>query len=311
MSVNPSISVIMLTYNHAPFLKEAIEGVLNQKTDFIFELIICNDCSPDHSDEIIKPYAAKYPEIIRYYKHKKNIGFEENQRFAFQQCNGKYIAYCEGDDYWNDENKLQFQYNFLENNPDFVMTTARALLLKQNTAEITNDGKDLIFQGKEYVDYDQKSFFKERPTQTLTYLIRKNAIDLKWIDVYTNYRDLYYFYHVLEFGKGRAFNKIVGVYRLHEGGVYSALDSEKQLQTSINVFKNIKNINKDQRADFQILKDYDQLINKYYYASELSNPLLNTKLYKTIWERFETSKNVTIMIKQYCKVVKYSLKRSI
>lgn len=309
MKENAAISIIMLTYNHAPYLKEAIEGILRQKTNVPIELLICNDCSPDLSDEVIKPYAENYPEIIRYFKHQENIGFEENQRFAFQQCNGKYIAYCEGDDYWTDENKLQFQYDFLEDNPDFVMTTARVHLLKQEKGEITSDGKDIIFQRKGFIDYDQDSFFKERPTQTLTYFIRKDSIDLKWIDIYPNYRDLYYFYHVLEFGKGRAFNKIVGVYRLHEGGVYSALDIEKQLQTSINLFKNIKKFNKDKRADFQIVKDYDKLINKYYYAPEFVNPFLNIKLYKAIWERFDTSKNFTIMIKQYFKIVKYSLKK--
>lgn len=303
---NHGVSIIMLTYNHAPYLKEAIEGVLAQKTDFPIELIICNDCSPDSSDEIIRPYAEKHPDIIRYYRHEKNIGFEENQRFAFQQCKGKYIAYCEGDDYWRDENKLQFQFDFLENNPDFVMTTARTLALKQNTGEITNDGKDMIFQGQDYVDYDQESFFKERPTQTLTYLIRKDAIDLKWIHVYPDYRDLYYFYHALEFGKGRAFNKVIGVYRLHDGGVFSALDIEKQLSTSINLFKNIKKVNNDSRADVQILKDYDTLINKYYYNKSFPIPLFNGKLYQRIWERFQLSHDFPTFIKQILKIGKYT-----
>ena len=306
---NITVSVLMLTYNHAPYLKEAIEGVLKQKTQFPIELIICNDNSPDNSDEIIKPYAEKHPEIIKYFRHEKNIGFEENQRFAFEQCRGKYVAYCEGDDYWTDENKLQFQADFLENNPDFVMTTARTLAYKQNTGKMSKDGKDDIFGDKEFIDYNQESFFRARPTQTLTYLIRKNAIDLKWIDVYSDYRDLYYFYHALAFGKGRAFNKVIGVYRLHDGGIFSALDIERQLNTSINLFKNIKKVNGDKRADIQILKDYDTLINKYYYVKEFPMPLVNPKLYKAIFSRFKISGNFLVLIKQSLKIVKYSLKR--
>lgn len=305
----PAVSVIMLTYNHALYLKEAIEGVLMQKTDFNFELIICDDSSPDSSKEVIKPLVEIHPEIIRYFRHQKNIGFVENQRFAFQKASGKYIAYCEGDDYWTDPFKLQFQYDFLEKNVEFVMTTARNLVLHQDSGKITNDGKDLIFENKEVVDYTQETFFTERPTQTFTYLIRREFLDLKWISIYPNYRDLYYFYHLLEFGKGRAFNKIVGVYRLHEGGVYSSLAIEKKLRTSISIFKNIKKQNNDTRANHQIIKDLDQLINKYYYLEEFPLPVFHKNLLKSIRERFEISKDYKILFLQLAKTLKYSLKK--
>lgn len=299
----------MLTYNHAPFLKEAIEGVLMQKTDFDLELIICDDASTDHSEDVIRPYAERYPYQIKYYRHNLNIGFVENQRFAFQKASGKYLAYCEGDDYWTDENKLQFQVCFLENNPDFVMTTARNLLLHQDTGEITKDGKDYIFGNKDFVDYTQESFFSARPTQTFTYLIRREFLDLKWIDIYPDYRDLYYFYHLMEFGKGRAFNKIIGVYRLHEGGVYSSLAIEKKLTTSINIFKNIKSVNKDSRANIQILKDMDHLINNYFYLKDFPLPILNKNLFKTIIERFQISREYKTLFLQLIKTIKYSLKK--
>lgn len=303
------VSVIMLTYNHAPYLKEAIEGVLMQNTNFPFELIICNDASPDHSDRIIKTYAEKYPEIIRYFRHDKNIGFVENQRFAFQQAKGKYLGYCEGDDYWTDENKLQFQVDFLENNPQYVMTTARNLLLYQESGKLTEDGKDYIFGNKEFIDYNQESFFRERPTQTFTYLLRRELLDLKWVDVYPNYRDLYYFYHLLAFGKGRAFNKVVGVYRLHEGGVYSSLETEQKIKTSVAIFKNIKKINDDSRADIQIIKDLDLLISKHFFLKEFSLPIINTKLYSAVIERFALSRDIKTFSIQLLKIIKYSINR--
>lgn len=308
MAVNPKVSIIMLTYNHAPYLKEAIEGVLRQKTNFPFEIIICNDASPDNSDELLNDYAQKYPGIIRYFRHSKNIGFVENQRFAFQKAQGKYIAYCEGDDYWTDETKLQFQYDFLEAYPEYSMTTARNKLLHQNTGKLTDDGKDYIFGNKEFVDYDLNTFFKNRPTQTFTYLIRKDFLDMKWVEVYPNYRDLYYFYHLLQKGKGRAFNKIIGVYRLHDGGVYSSLETEKKLLTSIGIFTNLRDINKDDRANYQIIKDTDSLISTYLYYKEYGLPLKNSKLFKLIFERLKISGDAWQFVVHLLKVIKYSIR---
>ncbi|MCQ9640302.1 glycosyltransferase [Chryseobacterium sp. WG14] len=305
----PLVSVIMLTYKHAPYLKQAIEGVLAQKTDFPIELIICNDNSPDYSDAIISEYAARFPDLIRYFNHKENIGFVENQRFAFGKAQGKYLAYCEGDDYWTDHEKLQFQYDFLEANPDYVMVTARNLLFHQDENKFTEDGKDYMFKNQEHIDYTQDSFFVQRPTQTFTYLVRRKFVDLKWIDVYPNYRDLYYFYHALEFGKGRSFNTIVGVYRLHSGGVFSSLENEKKFRTSINIFKNIKKVNNDNRADQQIVKNLDELINKYYYEKEFASPLVNNKLYTAIFERFSISRDWGTGISQLLKIIKYTFTR--
>jgi glycosyltransferase involved in cell wall biosynthesis len=307
--MEPKVSVIMLTYNHAPFLRQAIEGVLSQKTNFKFELIICNDSSPDNSDPIISEYAARFPGLIRYFNHKNNIGFVENQRFAFEKAKGEYLAYCEGDDYWTDENKLQFQYDFLETHPEYAMVTARNLLLHQDENKMTDDGKNNMFKEQEYIDFTQDSFFIQRPTQTFTYLIRRKCIDLKWIDVYPNYRDLYYFYHVLEFGKGRSFNTVIGVYRLHSGGVFSSLEIEKKHRTSIEIFKNIKRVNKDRRADRQILKDLDQLILKYYYREEFKIPVMNSRLYSAIFERLLISGNISTFILQLFKIMKYTLLR--
>lgn len=307
--MNPKVSVIMLTYNHAPYLRQAIEGVLSQKTNFPFELIICNDNSPDNTDEVMDEFTEKYPDIIKYFKHEKNIGFVENQRFAFSLAKGEYLAYCEGDDYWTDDNKLQFQLDFLDKNTDYVMVTARNQLFIQNENKLTGDGKDHLFADKEFLDYTQDSFFISRPTQTFTYMIRKKFMDLKWVDIYPNYRDLYYFYHLLEFGKGRSFNKVVGVYRLHDGGVFSSLEFEKQHKTSITIFKNIKSENNDSRANTQIIKDLDQLILKYYYRKEFKSPIINPELYAAIFERFSLSGNFKIFLMQILKILKYTIKR--
>ena len=117
----PLVSIKMVTYNHAPFIAQAIEGVLQQKTNFPFELIIGEDCSTDGTREIVFEYQKKYPEIIRVVTSEKNIGAKRNGLRTLKACHGKYIAYCEGDDYWHDPGKLQKQVDYLENHPECGM----------------------------------------------------------------------------------------------------------------------------------------------------------------------------------------------
>lgn len=115
------VSVICLVYNHEKFLKNTLDGFIMQKTDFNFEVIVHEDASTDHSADIIREYEKKYPMIIKPIyqtenQYSKKVGIVKN--FIFPKTCGKYLAWCEGDDYWTDENKLQRQVDALENNPN-------------------------------------------------------------------------------------------------------------------------------------------------------------------------------------------------
>lgn len=114
------VSVCMLAYNHEKYIRQAIESVLMQKVNFKYEIIIGEDCSPDHTREIVKEYEEKYPDIVKPIYHERNVGSAKNGVAIRENCSGKYIAYLEGDDYWTDENKLQLQFDFLEKNPQYV-----------------------------------------------------------------------------------------------------------------------------------------------------------------------------------------------
>lgn len=122
----------MITYKHEAYIAQAIEGVLMQKTDFDFDLVICDDFSPDSTEQIIRDIISTHPKghLIKYFRHPKNIGMQANGLFAVQQCHGKYIALCEGDDYWTDPQKLQKQVDFLEANEDYVLTFHPVKILK-------------------------------------------------------------------------------------------------------------------------------------------------------------------------------------
>lgn len=114
------LSVCMITYGHEEFIAEAIISILEQKTDFEIELIVANDCSPDRTESVINSIIQTHPNgyKVRYTKHPQNLGVMRNFQWALGQCKGRYIAVCEGDDYWTDKQKLQKQVDFLERNPD-------------------------------------------------------------------------------------------------------------------------------------------------------------------------------------------------
>lgn len=108
------MSIVCTNYNKGDWIKDAIESFLRQKTDFSYEIILIDDHSTDHSPQIIKEYAKKYPNTIRTFFNKKNLGITRTWIKVCKEAKGKYIARCDGDDYWIDTLKLQKQVDLLE-----------------------------------------------------------------------------------------------------------------------------------------------------------------------------------------------------
>ena len=121
---SPMVSIRCATYNHALYIAQTLDGFLMQKTDFPFEIVVHDDASTDKTADIIREYAAKYPRIIKpIYETENQYSKKDGSlaRIIDAACKGKYVAFCEGDDFWVDEKKLQKQVDFLENNPDYGM----------------------------------------------------------------------------------------------------------------------------------------------------------------------------------------------
>lgn len=114
----PLVSVMMITYNQASLFAQAIQGVLQQKVNFPFELVIGEDCSTDGTREIVLEYQKRFPDIIRVITSDKNVGARKNADRTGKACRGKYIAFCEGDDYWHHPCKMQKQADYLETHPE-------------------------------------------------------------------------------------------------------------------------------------------------------------------------------------------------
>lgn len=118
----PLISICCITYNHENVLHVALDSFLMQITDFPFEIVIGEDCSVDATLEVIKNYQLKYPNIIKLVTSDVNVGIQENSYRAMHACIGEYIALCDGDDYWLDDEKLQTQINVMKKNPNYSMS---------------------------------------------------------------------------------------------------------------------------------------------------------------------------------------------
>lgn len=120
--MKPKLSVLCITYNHEPFIRQCLDGFVMQKTNFPFQVLIHDDASTDGTADIIREYAKKYPDIIKPVLQKQNQfsrGINVDKAFNWPRINGEYVALCEGDDYWTDPNKLQKQVDFLDAHPDY------------------------------------------------------------------------------------------------------------------------------------------------------------------------------------------------
>jgi len=178
----PLVSIVCTTYNHAKYIRNAIEGFLMQKTTFPIEIIIHDDASTDKTKEIVKDYESKYPNLIFPVYQKENQWSKGVKRilltFVFPNCKGKYIAFCEGDDFWTDPYKLQKQVDFLEGNLDYglVHTDYNILTINENSSEKISSYHSstniVIPEGRV-----QKALIKSNFIATVTVVARKCLID--------------------------------------------------------------------------------------------------------------------------------------
>ena len=144
MSIKPTVSIICLTYNQVKYVRDCFEGFVMQQTNFSFEVLVYDDASTDGTSAIIEEYAAKYPNIFKPTLYKENnyskgLGYV-GLYTGIKEAKGKYVAYCEGDDYWTDPLKLQKQVDFLEAHPEYEICAHETLIKFENI-----DNKQILF----------------------------------------------------------------------------------------------------------------------------------------------------------------------
>ena len=239
------VSISCITYNHAPFIRECLDGFIMQKTNFSFEVLIHDDASTDGTTEIIKEYEEKYPDIIKPLYEEENQwikGRRGSAVFNFPRAKGKYIALCEGDDYWTDPLKLQKQVDFLEANPDFVMCTHDFLVYNDDSRTYNK-----FYEGDSEIQYDLEFYLSRKlwVSQPLTVMFRKLALDIEKYLKYEKSKDLTLFYCLLKEGKGILLKDNMGVYRIHEGGIWQGVTRITRIKADLETTLAIYNVDKD------------------------------------------------------------------
>lgn len=246
-----TISVIMITYGHEKFIRQAVEGVLMQKCNFNVELIIANDASPDKTSDIVYDIIKTNPNAnrIKYINRDKNIGGQNNFKDAFEQCKGKYIAHCEGDDYWTDPCKLQKQIDFLETNPDYVLTFHKIKILQPNGI-LVDDFITKIPENYQTIEaLAQYGNYIHTPS-----IVYKNIInELPFEMMISPIGDYFLYMIIAQHGKLKYFEESMAVYRFGVG-IHSTQGHIKMAKSNFKLFTLLLSYFNDPKIN-QILLD--------------------------------------------------------
>ncbi|MFW6116142.1 MAG: glycosyltransferase [bacterium] len=213
------VSVMMVTYNHAKYIAQAIDSVLMQETDFPYELVIGEDCSTDGTREIVMDYQRRYPTKIRLLLSEQNLGARANGRRTQRACRGEYRAILEGDDYWTDPHKLQKQVDFLESHPECSMCYHNVEVLYEDGSRATRlrnspDQKPL---------FSLEDILVDNPVTTCSVVYRNDLIG----ELPESYRQLVMgdwpmWVWLARQGQLAYMNDVMACYRVHSRGVFSS-----------------------------------------------------------------------------------------
>lgn len=236
------ISVCCITYNHEKFISKAVESFLMQRSDFRYEILIGEDCSTDGTRAILEGYALKYPNKIKLVTSENNVGANNNAIRTIKAAKGKYLAFCDGDDYWIDPDKLQKQVDFLENNPDYVICC-------HYYKEIDSPGNILYVNPNPVIlEYDYNDLIVNRQAETATssLVVRKDSIaDLLDQEWYPNCNAVDKFLKLFATFYSRkkiyVIPEVMSCYRKHKGGVWSMKSAEFLKKKQLSDFTIIVN----------------------------------------------------------------------
>lgn len=273
------LSVFMMTYQHGKYIKKALNGILAQKCDFDFEIVVGDDFSRDNTREILQQYSNEYPGRFKLLFHSKNIGPYQNQNAVFEACDGEYVALCEGDDYWDDPYKLQRQVGFLDSNPDFVLSF--------HEVEKTDSSGELIGQkvlgAHRWKELDQNQLISGDLVPSVSTVFRacylKDFLNLK---VQVKNGDTFLFAILGQYGKAHFHPDIrPAKYRIHDGGVWTSIGIQSKKEALIHTFENLRKVinpeNKSIVNNALFEKYLDQLLNLDYPLNK------RVQLYFQLW----------------------------
>lgn len=290
---NPLVSIVCITYNHEKYLASALDSFLMQETTFPVEIILAEDCSPDNTRQVITDWLSinatdeldpnhlrlKNGMTLRYIRSENNVGAIRNEQRAIAAARGKYLAFCEGDDYWIDKNKLQRQVDFLESNIAYSFCVTRFYRELIGGARVETYAMERFFaHASNDCDITIHEFLDGWVTQYLTLVCRRCCYDNTICEKYRDFCDTHQIYFLLQVGMGRILNFYGGVYRITGSGVYTSDLETMQWKKSLSVYSNLAQTVNDPylweyihrlRQEIIYHKYYDNIFEGFRYANQI------------------------------------------
>ncbi|MDR2435698.1 MAG: glycosyltransferase [Puniceicoccales bacterium] len=226
------VSVLCLSYNHENFIRRALDGFAMQRTNFPFGVYVADDASADGTPKIIAEYAERYPGIIKPILREKNIGPACNALDALHKMDSPYVAICDGDDCWTDENKLQKQVNFLDRNPKYDIVCANALFHHEDGAEQDKVFDAIKYAGDDVLDFS--GYLRCRAIASCTAMMRWRLCRVlpEWIKRHVAVYFSLFLLHAA-YGKIKILPDIFAQHNIHSAGI-SRKHLEKEYQKKMN-----------------------------------------------------------------------------
>ena len=301
------VSVICISYNHDKYIRSALDGFVNQKTDFKYEVIIHDDASTDKTQDIIKEYEEKYPDVfVCIYQKENQFSKGKNiiREFCIPKVRGKYIAWCEGDDYWCDEKKLQRQVDFLEKNEDYSACVCSSKVQyfetkKEEVVNKTDSDKDLCFE-------KLLSWRGEGHFDTCTLLFRAKygikPIDFEKADFDDYPQALYLALN----GKIRMLKEVMGVYRVSLPGSWTSKykdDIEFQKEHLRQVDYLLNAVDQYSKLRFHDEIEYEKKKRWYPILYKEGQYKKLIKEYKVIWNKEKLKTKIYLFLLAYFPII--------
>ncbi len=264
------ISACIITYNQESYIRECLEGALCQKVDFTYEIVIGDDCSTDGTSQICKEYATKYPKLIKYFPRDKNLGMTGNWKRTIEDCQGEYIALCEGDDYWTDPKKLQRQVDFLDNNSSYVGCFHNVVAVD----EMDSQTRPMPWRSYTEDSFTLKDTFSRTALfHTCSFVFRNKLFKFpEWFN-HVKSADMSLFSIIASIGDLKLLDGNMSVYRKNEGGITT---NEKLMDYHINRILLWQYI--DEYYDFKYASDITRVMD--FHKAEVKKT--DTSLYARI-----------------------------
>lgn len=281
--IQPLLSVCVPTYQHKDYIRDCLDGILMQQTSFPYEIILGEDESTDGTRGICVEYANKYQDKIRLFLRSRkdviHISGNPTGRFNltenFKAAKGKYIALCDGDDYWTDPYKLQKQVDLLDKNPEYSICFTDCLICDEHGSPLLMHGLGEQARANiEQRDLCSGKFFRV-PTVVFRNIIR--TFPKEFYKVYN--ADIFLFCLLLNYGKAGYINEVTANYRQHEGGIWSFKDRAFMIKNNLNTYITLLSIidNKNRPQLLANIRFRYKRLDNYYRENKQFINILKTR----------------------------------